>query len=272
MGIPYAEVIGDPIAHSKSPLIHKFWLEKLGIEGDYRGTHVRSGDLQSYLADGRSDPDWRGCSVTIPHKVAIIESLHQLSTTARAVGAVNCVTKAGAEQPRLVGYNTDVSGFLEPLRPWLGRDYRSRFATIIGTGGAAAAVSHALAKFGFVIITYARDTQKAAAFRRRVGLDEDPEFARAIDDLSGTRSGKWEDRAATLDILVNATPLGMAGFPPLRVNLEGGPPQEIVYDLVYVPLGDLVASRCAGIGLADDRRAANARRAGGCGVRTVLRC
>lgn len=236
MGIPYAEVIGDPIAHSKSPLIHKFWLEKLGMDGNYGPAHVRTDGLLSYLAERRADSDWRGCNVTIPHKATIVESLDLLSTTARAVGAVNCVVRMNAEQSRLVGYNTDVSGFLEPLRPWLDRDWRSRFATVIGTGGAAAAICHALAKFDFVIISYARDSQSAAVFRRQVGLDEDPKLARAIDDLSGTRSGKWDDRGAVLDLLVNATPLGMAGFPPLEVNLEGGPPQEIVYDLVYAPL------------------------------------
>ena len=67
-GMPYAEVIGDPIAHSKSPLIHRFWLEKLAIEGDYRRAHVPAEALPSYLAKCRADPDWRGCNVTIPHK------------------------------------------------------------------------------------------------------------------------------------------------------------------------------------------------------------
>ena len=71
MGVPYAEVIGDPIAHSKSPVIHKFWLQQLGMEGDYRRTQVRPEELESYIADRRADPDWRGCNVTMPHKQAI---------------------------------------------------------------------------------------------------------------------------------------------------------------------------------------------------------
>ena len=70
---PYAEVIGDPIAQSKSPAIHKFWLEKLGIAGDYRARHVQPDQLASYVADRKSDPNWRGCNVTIPHKMAITE-------------------------------------------------------------------------------------------------------------------------------------------------------------------------------------------------------
>ena len=72
MGVPYAEVIGDPIAHSKSPLIHKFWLEKLGIEGDYRAARVRADELADYLEARRADPDWRGCNVTMPHKQAVL--------------------------------------------------------------------------------------------------------------------------------------------------------------------------------------------------------
>ncbi len=75
MGVPYAEVIGDPIAHSKSPLIHKFWLEKLGIEGDYRATRVTADELPAYFAARRSDPDWRGCNVTMPLKEAAYQLL-----------------------------------------------------------------------------------------------------------------------------------------------------------------------------------------------------
>ena len=72
MAVPYAEVIGDPIAHSKSPLIHQFWLDKLGLEGAYRATRVAGGDLPSYLSARAADPDWAGCNVTIPHKQAMI--------------------------------------------------------------------------------------------------------------------------------------------------------------------------------------------------------
>ena len=76
-GIPYAEVIGDPIAHSKSPLIHKFWLEKLGMEGDYRHCLVRPGELGTYFERRRHDPDWRGCNITMPHKLAALEHVHK---------------------------------------------------------------------------------------------------------------------------------------------------------------------------------------------------
>ena len=72
-GQPYAEVIGDPVAHSKSPMIHRFWLKKLGIDADYRTAHVKPDELADYFADRAGDPDWMGCNVTIPHKIAALD-------------------------------------------------------------------------------------------------------------------------------------------------------------------------------------------------------
>src|SRR4051812_38473672 len=103
---PYAEVIGDPIAHSKSPAIHKLWLESLGIEAAYRATLVT--DLNHYFRIRRSDPEWRGCNITAPHKQAVIAFLDEASP----IGAVNCVVREG---DRLIGLNTDVDGVREAL-------------------------------------------------------------------------------------------------------------------------------------------------------------
>ena len=236
MGVPYAEVIGDPIAHSKSPIIHKFWLEKLGLDYDFRRTCVPQGELAKFLEQRRADPDWCGCNVTIPNKIAVAALLDELSGAARVVGAVNCITRPGREQPHLIGHNTDVAGFLEPLQPWLERDFRYKDATVIGTGGAAAAVSHALAKHGFLVISYGRTAKKAAEFRHMLGLCDDPEFAGEIDGLRNGAGGNWGDRSDVLDLLVNTTPLGMNGFPPLPMNLAGWTRNMIVYDLVYAPV------------------------------------
>ena len=81
MGIPYAEVIGDPVEHSKSPVIHKFWLEKLGIEAEYRATRVAPAELRDYLASRRADPDWLGCNVTMPHKVRVWQLLPHVTSS-----------------------------------------------------------------------------------------------------------------------------------------------------------------------------------------------
>jgi shikimate dehydrogenase len=133
----YAEVIGNPIAHSKSPAIHLFWLKKLGLEGDYRATLVT--DLNAYCEARRGDPDWRGCNVTAPHKAAAIPLLDE----AGPVGAVNCIVREG---DRLIGLNTDVDGIVEALA---GAD-RSK-VVLIGAGGAAKAARAALADAGEII-------------------------------------------------------------------------------------------------------------------------
>ena len=89
MSRPYAEVIGDPIAQSKSPAIHTFWLEKLGIDADYRAAHVRAGELAAYLDERKADPGWRGCNVTMPHKQAVVSHLARRHPLVERIGAVS---------------------------------------------------------------------------------------------------------------------------------------------------------------------------------------
>src|SRR3954452_6232006 len=138
---PYAEVIGNPIAHSKSPAIHNFWLTRLGIEADYRATLVT--ELADYFEARRGDPDWRGCNVTAPHKQNVIPFLDEASP----IGAVNCIVRDG---DRLVGLNTDVDGIrealgLSPSSPTkAGGGANLDKVVLIGAGGAARAVAVAL--------------------------------------------------------------------------------------------------------------------------------
>ena len=157
----YAEVIGDPIAQSKSPAIHGYWLAQCRIEADYRAAHVRSEALAAYLAERRADPDWRGCNVTMPHKQAVMPLLDALDPVAEQVGAVNTIVRDSAGA--LTGFNTDVAGFLEPLRGLLGRAHLFRMARVLGTGGAARAIVAALAAEGVVIVLAGRDPAKARA-------------------------------------------------------------------------------------------------------------
>ena len=143
MSQAYAEVIGDPIAQSKSPVIHGYWLEKLGIEASYRAAHVPSEALAGYLSGRKADPDWRGCNVTMPHKQAVMPLLDRLEPLAGRVGAVNTIVRES--DGSLTGFNTDVAGFLEPLRGQLARKHLFRMARVFGTGGAARAIVAALA-------------------------------------------------------------------------------------------------------------------------------
>lgn len=231
MTLPYAEVIGDPIAHSKSPMIHKFWLERAGIEADYRATHVRPEELADFFTKRRSDSLWRGCNVTIPHKQAVIPLLDRLDPSAEKIGAVNTVRP---ENGLLVGYNTDFGGFLEPLRPLLDRHYLFRMARVIGTGGAARAVAQALWSAGFTIVIIGRNIEKARALR--ASFDPDDSLIGSLESFAEPTDFDWNDRTGCLDLVVNTTSLGMKGQPPLNIDFSHIPPGAILYDIVYAPL------------------------------------
>jgi shikimate dehydrogenase len=232
MGVPYAEVIGDPVAHSKSPLIHKFWLGKLGGAGDYRATRVAPEGLAKFLESRREDPAWLGCNVTLPHKQAVAGLVDRIDPAARKIGAINTVVRGDSGE--LVGHNTDGAGFLEPLRPWLGQPHLFRMARILGAGGAARAVAHALREEGFTLVILARDVAKAEALRAR--FDPAHSYAGDLAEFAQPTDFAFDDRAGLLDLVVNASPLGMAGQPPLVLDFSHVPPGAIVYDLVYSPV------------------------------------
>ena len=244
MSAPYAEVIGDPIAQSKSPAIHNHWLGKLGLDAEYRACHVAAEGLEDYLRRRRADADWRGCNVTMPHKQAVMPDLDRLDPLAERIGAVNTIVREGNE---LVGCNTDAAGFLEPLRPLLEREHLFRMARVLGTGGAARAIVTALAGEHVVIVLAGRDPAKARAL-----LDElDPGGEHHAADLAhfaGPTDFAFDDREGCFDLIVNASPLGMAGQPPLAFDLSHAPPGSVVYDIVTHPLDTplLQAARAAG--------------------------
>lgn len=222
MAIPYAEVIGDPIAHSKSPAIHKFWLNQLDLESDYRAIRVTAAELRAYFAARRSDPLWLGCNVTIPHKEAVRLHLDELDDY--GIGAVNCVLPRDG---RLVGKNSDIAGLEEAL------DFPIDTGApicLIGTGGAAKAVIAKLdvtAVFQFNIV--ARDRPRALELARPYC-----EYGKVFGF-----DGAEEAMAGCIGA-INATPLGMADFPampePVLRGLSGIRRRGFALDLVYTPL------------------------------------
>lgn len=222
----YAEVIGDPIHQSKSPLIHKFWLGKLGFAGEYRATRVRADGLGRYFAERRSDPNWRGCNITIPHKQAALACVDSVLKTATRVGAINCVYRSTSG---LVGENSDVEGVLESLDAASGqRDAGS--VCLIGAGGAARAAMHALDLAGV------RDLRLVV---RRA--ERGQELLDAFG-MSGSLH-RFGDAAAALrgaDTVINASPLGMLGRQPMPVDLLAAiattADDALVFDMVYAPL------------------------------------
>lgn len=235
MSRPYAEVIGDPIAHSKSPMIHGFWLERLGLEADYRATHVTAEGLADYFASRRDDPDWRGCNITIPHKLTALDHVSDPGGIRASIGAINTVAIGPDNEP--FGTNTDAAGFLSPI---LDLDLAGQPVAVIGSGGAANAILFAMAQVGAGPVTMlARNALKGAALLSRFGLKGE------VKPLDAALP------AATL--LVNASPLGMKGQPPLEIDLSPLPEDAVVYDIVYAPLetGLLKAARARGLETVD---------------------
>lgn len=215
----YAEVIGDPIAHSKSPLIHGFWLDALGTDADYRATHVRPGDLADFVAKRRDDPAWLGCNVTLPHKIAIMDQVDDPGGVRERIGAMNTI--AADEDGRLIGTNTDAGGFLQPL---VAAGWTGDHAVVIGAGGAARAILFALGALGVQSVTVmARDIVKGQAL-----LDHSRMAGTVIDLADPLPDGAR--------LLVNCSPLGMTGQPPLNIDLAPMAGDAVVYDIVYAPL------------------------------------
>jgi shikimate dehydrogenase len=217
MGIPYAEVIGDPIAHSKSPLIHNFWLERLGVKGEYRRARVSAAELGSYFAERRADPLWRGCNVTMPHKLAVVGQVDILSPEVRRIGAVNTVARSDGA---LIGLNTDWQGLDLALPAGAAR---AKDVVLIGAGGGARGALEALRLATPRWLTIVnRDVPKARRLLQEFGLE-------------GTAAG-LDTALPTADLLINASALGMSGYPPLQLDLSPLRCGAVVLDMVYEPL------------------------------------
>ena len=232
---PFAEVIGDPIGHSKSPVIHNFWLDALGIDADYRAKHVTPDGLEAYFADRRADPAWRGCNVTVPHKVAALDHVADPGDVRGSIGAINCVVRG--EDDALIGTNTDAAGFYAPIADL---DIDGAPVVVIGAGGGARAVLFALARMNVGRVTILnRNPLKGAALLASFGL-----------------KGNALPLTAPIPpaaLLVNASVLGMAGQPPLTIDLDPLPDDAVVYDIVYAPLETalLAAARSRGLDVVD---------------------
>ena len=222
---PYAEVIGDPITHSKSPLIHNFWLAKLGIDAEYRKTHVRAEDLAEYFTRRRSDPAWRGCNVTIPHKQTSSTLVDSLSPDATKIGAVNTIIPS---EGGLGGHNTDAEGIRTAIASVT---LRGASVGMIGAGGAARAAMQVFKEADVLeVLIAARSAEKALA------LNDEFRMSGGGYDLNDCGTV-----FAGVDLIVNASPLGMVGgesFSPeilTHLDLSEGLGSSI-FDMVYAPL------------------------------------
>lgn len=230
----YAEVIGDPISHSKSPIIHNFWLERLDIDAEYRTAHVTPEGLAAYFENRRADPAWRGCNITIPHKESALDHVEDRGELRTSIGAINTVLR---EDGALIGTNTDAAGFYAPIS---GLELKGADVAVIGAGGAARAVLFALKRIGVAnVVLFNRTPLKGAGLLAAFGLKGD---ALALDAP-----------LPPVELLINASPLGMMGQPPLPLDLTPLPEDAVVYDLVYAPLETelLAAARARELAVVD---------------------
>lgn len=216
-----AGVIGYPISHSKSPIIHGHWMEKYTINGDYKAIDIAPEALASGVRDMIRD-GYAGFNVTAPHKVAVMDLCDNIDDTARAIGAVNTVV---IEDGKLYGRNTDVFGFVENLKTSLPDYAFDRPAMMLGAGGAARAAIYGLLQQGVPHIAICNRSKDKANLLREM----EPQKISVIE---------WDarDRLAGYGLLVNTTSLGMSSRPPLEIQIHNLPADAAVYDIVYAPL------------------------------------
>lgn len=222
-GPPRAGVCGWPVAHSRSPLIHGYWLRTLGIEGSYERFAVPPEDFPAFAASIGQDR-LAGANVTVPHKEAAFAACDRLSPAAQASGAVNTLWREGAA---LCGDNTDIEGFLDNLdagAPGWGASVRT--GVVLGAGGAARAIVYGLLSRGVErVVVVNRTLERAQALAARFG--------------AATAAAAWRDLPTWLaeaDLVVNTTTLGMAGHGALEIDLAPLGNAAIVADIVYIPL------------------------------------
>lgn len=213
-------LIGQPVGHSRSPLMHNAALKALNRNGVYLPFEVDEvgSFIYNFVHPKTSKMRWnlRGLSVTIPHKLGVIDCLDQLDETAKTIGAVNTVVVAGNE---LHGYNTDVGGAMRPLNEVT--DVQGARVAVLGAGGSARAVCYGLRERGAEVTIYARDLRKAQPL---------------ATEFNAT-TARLESFPGQADIVINCTPIGMHGHsegqsPLPAASLKG---VKLVYDLIYTP-------------------------------------
>jgi len=232
-------VVGWPIKHSRSPLIHGFWIRKHGLDADYRREAVEPEAFADFI---RNLParGYVGANITIPHKEMALE-LSEPDDRARAVGAANTLWLDGG---RLRSTNTDVEGFTANLDDAVpGWAARPGEALVLGAGGSARAVVYGLIERGIGTINVVNRTiDRANELQRRFGTVVRPAEWDALPNL-----------LSNAGLLVNTTSLGMTGQPPLGIDLKSLPVHAVVTDLVYAPLKTslLAAAEARGLAIAD---------------------
>lgn len=213
-------VIGDPIAHSLSPLMHMAGYGAVGLEAEYQRFRVKTGDLGDAVKGLRA-LGFSGWNVTIPHKESIIPYLDELTPEAARAGAVNTVKCSNG---KLIGHNTDGAGFGRSVQEYMGA-FTGKTAVLLGAGGAAKGIALALAEQGMPILVLNRSVDKAEELARQIQAHGGKASA------GGLQIGAWLDH---VDLLVQTTSVGLQGesYP---ISLQGIRPEAMVVDIIYRP-------------------------------------
>jgi shikimate dehydrogenase len=216
-------VVGHPIEHSLSPVIHHYWLQWLQLDGAYTRRDVTTDDFPGFLANLAAN-GFGGCNVTLPHKQAALCAVERATPSAERIGAVNTVW---LERGCLVGDNTDSHGFLANLdHRCPGWDHGSGGALVIGAGGAARAIVNALQERGIAPIHIINRT-----------LERAQELTAGMGGRTHAHPwSRWDALSGACRLVVNTTSLGMSGQPPLQLSVAGLARDCIVTDIVYSPL------------------------------------
>ena len=219
-------VIGHPISHSKSPLIHNYWIKTYNLDGSYEAIDIAPEELKTGV-ERLIDEGYKGFNVTIPHKEAIMELCDSVDHNAQAIGAVNTVL---IEDGKLRGMNTDGFGFLNNIWDFDPEfEFEDKNVVVLGAGGAARAIiSGLIGEMVAHVHLLNRTREKAEKIQDEMSF---------TSDLIQVHN--WENSSQILnkaDLLVNTTSLGMEGHPPLDIDISDLPGEALVNDIVYAPL------------------------------------
>lgn len=218
-----AAVIGHPIGHSKSPLIHGTWLETYGINGSYEAIDILPEALKEEV-EKLVEQGYAGFNVTIPHKEAIIPLCEVVDDSVKEIGAANTIV---VKDGKLYGSNTDAFGFLQNIKETAPDfDFCTGPALVLGAGGASRAIIYALKTAGVPKIIISNRTREKAETLAR-------EFGAEVCDWDKRDNA---DHMGAINLLVNTTSLGMSGRGPLEMDLSNLSEHALVTDIVYAPL------------------------------------
>jgi shikimate dehydrogenase len=216
-------VIGWPIKHSRSPIIHNFWLNQHEIDGVYERIAVKPNSLHSFIRNLETN-GYQGCNVTIPHKETVISAIDGFDTIVAQTGSLNTVF---IKEKKILGTSTDGEGFLNNiLAHYPEFNVHNKTVFMIGAGGSAKAICQKLISANVkTIYVLNRTMERALELRQQFG-----------EKVQIVQNPDTDEQIKISELLVNTTSQGMAGQPPLDLNINSLPDHAIVADIVYVPL------------------------------------